>query len=95
MVALHLENVSLDVIHVLAVAIHVMIYTVGANCLLLVVVAAMLEMETNVQVMLKYLNNIHYYKNNIYKNSLHSFQCIHYSYSNLHNLDNILYTYSS
>ena len=32
---------------------------------------------------------------NIYNNNQHSFQCIHYSYRNWHNLDNILYTYSS
>ena len=58
---LHLENVSLDVIDVLVVAIHAMMYIVGVICLL-VVVAAELEMEYNAQIMLNYLSSIVNYK---------------------------------
>ena len=77
MVVLHLENVSLDVIDVLVVAIHAMMYIVGANYLLLVVVAAELKMEYSVQIMLNYLNNIVNYK--------FDSQCIYYIYHNLYN----------
>ena len=89
MVVLHLENVSLDVIDVLVVAIHAMMYIVGANYLLLVVVAAELEMEYNAQIMLNYLNNIVNYK--------FDSQCIYYNlrkYSNLH-MHNKLYNYGN
>ena len=95
MVVLHLEIVSLDAIDVLVVAFHAMMYIVGVIGLQVVVAVAEMEMENNVQVMFNYLNNIHYYNKNIYNNSQHSFQYIHYSYSNWHNLDNILHTYSS
>ena len=62
-VQLHLENVSLDVIDVLVVAIHAMMYIVGVICLLqVVVVVAKLEMESNVQIMLNYLSSIVNYK---------------------------------
>ena len=62
MVVLHLENVSLDVIDVLVVAIHAMMYIVGVIGLLVVVVAAELETEYNVQIMLNYLSSIVNYK---------------------------------
>ena len=62
MVVLHLENVSLDVIDVLVVAIHAMMYIVGVTGLLVVVVAAELETEYNVQIMLNYLSSIVNYK---------------------------------
>ena len=57
MIMLHLENVSLDVIHVLAVVIRAMMYIAGVICLL-VVAAAELETEYNVQIMLNYLSSI-------------------------------------
>ena len=77
MVVLHLENVSLDVIDVLVVVIHVMMYIVGAIGLQVVVVVAELEMEYSVQIMLNYLNNIVNYK--------FDSQCIYYIYHNLYN----------
>ena len=77
MIVLHLENVSLDVIDVLVVAIHAMMYIVGVICLLVVVEAAELEMEYNAQIMLNYLNNIVNYK--------FDSQCIYYIYHNLYN----------
>ena len=49
-----------------------MMYIVGANYLLLVVVVAELEMEYSVQIMLNYLNNIVNYK--------FGKQCIHCKY---------------
>ena len=57
----------LDVIYVLVVAIHVMIYIVGANFLLLVVVEAVeLEMDYIAQILFNYLKSIHYYMHSIY-----------------------------
>ena len=77
-VVLHMENVSLDVIHVLVVAMHAMMYVVGAiGLLLVVVIVAELEMENSVQIMLNYLNNIVYYK--------FDSQCIYCIYHNLYN----------
>ena len=76
MMMLHLENVSLDVIDVLVVAIHAMMYIIGV-IYLLVVTAAELETEYNVQIMLNYLNSIVSYK----FDSL----CIYYNYYKLYN----------
>lgn len=86
---LHLENVHLDAMHVIAVAIHVMMYIVGVICLLLVVEAAELEMEYNVQIMLNYLNNI--------ANCKFGNQCIYCNLHKKHNLrmNNKLYNHNS
>ena len=99
MIMLHLETVSLDVIHVLAVVIRAMMYIAGV-IYLLVVEAAELEMEYNVQIMLNCLSNIVnckfgnqciYY--NLHKNrslySLHKYYRL-YKKHNLHKVKNQL-----
>ena len=62
---------------VIVVAIHAMMYIIGAVGLLLFTAAAELEMENNVQIMFNYLNDI----------VKHKFgkQCIHCKYRNHYN----------
>ena len=82
LIAMAVQHVIIDVHYVMVVVMNAMMYIVGVNCLLLITEAAELEMEYNAQIMLNYLNNIHYYKHNIYKSNQHNFQCSHYRCNN-------------